>query len=213
MKHIIFIVQRMTVVRRILIVITIHLIYSIFSERKLYPACMYWGEGFPLPAYAERLPATQIAASMKMTRGIHSMASCQACFHTETAILIQQKHLINTSKQDARITLWVEEWNALGERSTEWRERVIIPNEHLASGTDEPWSTWRSLNRLRMMKGRCRAMTKMWKLHHTDVCDYGERQTMSQLMTCGDAPNCKWTYLAMPTLAAVNCTKHWKESI
>ena len=39
----------------------------------------------------------------------------------------------------ARTTVWVEEWNALGERSTEWRDRGIIPNEHLASGTDEPW--------------------------------------------------------------------------
>ena len=58
----------------------------------------------------------------------------------------------------------------------------------MASGTDEPWSTWRSLNRLRVQKGRCRAMMKMWKLSHTDVCDCGERQTMSHLMTCGDAP-------------------------
>ena len=120
---------------------------------------------------------------------------------------------LNTSKQDARTTLWVEEWNALGERSTEWRDRGIIPNEHLASGTDEPWSTWRSLNRLRVQKGRCRAMMKMWKLSHTDVCDCGERQTMSHLMTCGDAPNCTWTDLAFPTLAGVNCAKHWEESI
>ena len=29
----------------------------------------------------------------------------------------------------------------------------IIPNEHLASGRDEPWSTWRSFNRLRLEKG------------------------------------------------------------
>ena len=110
-------------------------------------------------------------------------------------------------------TLWVEEWNALGERSTEWRDRGIISNEHLASGTDEPSSTWRSLNRLRVHKGRCRAMIKMWKLSHTDVCDCGERQIMSHLMTCGDAPNCTWTDLAFPTLAGVNCAKHWEESI
>ena len=69
------------------------------------------------------------------------------------------KLLLTTSKQDARITLWVEEWNAHGERSTEWRDRGIIPNEHLASGIDEPWSTWRSLNRLRVQKGRYRAVT------------------------------------------------------
>ena len=75
------------------------------------------------------------------------------------------------------------------------------------------WSTWRSLNRLRVQKGRCQAMMKMWKLSHTDVCDCGERQTMSHLMTCGDAPNCTWTDLAFPTLAGVNCAKHWEESI
>ena len=39
----------------------------------------------------------------------------------------------NTSKQDSRNTLWVEEWNALGERSTEWRDRGIIPNDVLGS--------------------------------------------------------------------------------
>ena len=54
---------------------------------------------------------------------------------------------------------------------------------------------------------------KMWKLSHTDVCDCGERQTMSHLMTCIDAPNCTWAYLAIPTLAGVNCAKHWEESI
>ena len=87
----------------------------------------------------------------------------------------------HTVIQDVRTTLWVEEWNALGDRSTEWRDRGIIPNEHLASGTDEPWSTWRSLNRLRERKGRCRAMMKIWNLSHTDVCDCGERQSMSHL--------------------------------
>ena len=91
--------------------------------------------------------------------------------------------------------------------------RGIIPNEHLASGTDQPWSTWRSLNRLRVQKGRRRAMTKMWKLSHTEVCACGKRQTMSHPMTCVDAHNCTWTDLAMPTLAGVNCAKHWEEFI
>ena len=59
-------------------------------------------------------------------------------------------------------------------------------------GQVEPW---RSLNRLRVQKGRYRAMMKMWKLSHTDVCDCGERQTMFHLMTCVDAPNCTWTDL------------------
>ena len=45
------------------------------------------------------------------------------------------------------------------------------------------------------------------------LSDCGERQTVSLLMTCVDAPNCTWTDLAMPTLAGVNCAKHWEESI
>ena len=48
-------------------------------------------------------------------------------------------------------------------------------------------------------------MMKTWQLSHADVCDCGERQTMHHIMTCGDAPNCTWTDLAMPTLAGVNC--------
>ena len=34
---------------------------------------------------------------------------------------------------------------------------------------------------------------------------------MSRLMTCGDAPNCTRTDMAMPTIARVNCVKHWEE--
>ena len=52
-------------------------------------------------------------------------------------------------------------------------------------------------------------MVKMWKLSQTDVCDCGEGQHMSHLTKCGDAPNCMLTDLAMPTLAGVNCAKHW----
>ena len=31
---------------------------------------------------------------------------------------------------------------------------------------------------------------------------------LSRLMTCGDARNCTWTYLAIPTLAGANCAQH-----
>ena len=122
---------------------------------------------------------------------------------------------LNTSKQDARTKLWVEEWNALGERSTGWRDRGIIPNEHMASGTDEPWSTWRSLNRLRVQTGRCRAMMKMWKLSHTDVCECGERQTMSHLMTCGDAPIARgqtWLFQPLPVSTVPNTGRNQYDS-
>ena len=91
--------------------------------------------------------------------------------HTHISIQSDDSAACSSGVPNARTTLWVEEWNVLGERSTEWRDRRIIPN---ASGSDEPWSAWRSLNRLRVQKGRCRAMMKMWKLSHTDLCDCGE---------------------------------------
>ena len=139
---------------------------------------MHW-RGYPLPTYAERLPATQIAAPRRWpetpTTAKHMLPSRNRFLDSTEAL--------TTSKQDARTTLWVEEWNALiGDRSTEWRDRGIIPKEYLASGTDDPWSTWRSLNRLRVQKGHCRAMMKMWKLSHTDVCDYGERHTICLIL-------------------------------
>ena len=71
-----------------------------------------------------------------------------------------------------------------------------------------PWSTWRILNRLRVQKWRCRAMMKMCELSHTWYCV--EWQTMSHLMTCGDAPK---TDLAVPSLTGVNWARHWEESI
>ena len=36
---------------------------------------------------------------------------------------------------------------------------------------------------------------------------------MSHLMTCGEAPNCSGTDLAIPTPAGVNCAKDWEEYI
>ena len=65
--------------------------------------------------------------------------------------------------------------------------RVIIPNEHLASGTDEPCSTWRSLNQLRVKEGRFRTIVKMWKLSGTDACDCGESQTVSNVPNTGSS--------------------------
>ena len=86
--------------------------------------------------------------------------------------------------------------------------------EGSSSGTNVSWSTRRSLNWLRVQKGRCRVMMKILKLSHTDVCDCTERHTtVSHLMTCVDASNGAWSDLAIPTIARVNCAKHWDGSI
>ena len=62
----------------------------------------------------------------------------------------------------------------------------------------------------------------MWKLSHSYVSDCGERQTMSHIMTCGDASNCRWQDLAMTnpcrcqpcqTLGGVQLTVTIKDSM
>ena len=54
--------------------------------------CLYALAGIVPPTYTERLPATQIDASKKMTRDTHSMANAlpSTGFHPEIALLIQQ---------------------------------------------------------------------------------------------------------------------------
>ena len=176
--------------------------------------CLYALAGIAPPHIRRRKVAANADRCLQEDDPRHPLHGQRPAKHRLTSrnSFLDSTEALNTSKQDARTTLWVEEWNALGERSTEWRDRGIIPNEHLAGGTDEPWSTWRSLNRLRVQKGRCRAMMKMWKLSHTDVCDCGERQTMSHLMTCGDAPNCTWTDLALPVSTVPNTGRNQSDS-
>ena len=125
----------------------------------------------PLPTYADRCLQED-----DPRHPLHGQRPAKHRLPSRNSFL-DSTEALNTSKQDARTTLWVKEWNALGERSTEWRDRGIIPNGHLANGTDEPWTTWRSLNRLRVQKGRCRAMMKMRKLSHTDLTRFNHIAT------------------------------------
>ena len=104
--------------------------------------------------------------------------------------------------------MWVEEGNTVGERSTEWRDRSIIPNEHLASGTEDlsadlnscKWQEFKSAESTeRTMSGHDENLEAV-----SNRCDCGERQTMAHLMTCDDAPNC--------TMDRLGRVKHWEES-
>ena len=119
--------------------------------------CLYALAGIANP-HLRRKVASKADSCLQEDDPIHPLHSQRPVKHRLPSrnSFLDSTEAHTTSKQDARTTLWVPEWNALGKRSTEWRDRGIIPNEHLASGTDEPWSTWRSLNRMRVQKGRCR---------------------------------------------------------
>ena len=120
---------------------------------------------------------------------------------------------LETSPDIARTTEWQEQWNSLESQADRWKERGIAPEECLATGQDQPWTVWRTLNRLRAGEGRCKASMKKWNLTITDACACGELQTMEHLMNCSQAPRCSGADLAEPTAAAVACADYWKDLI
>ena len=141
-----------------------------------------------------------------MIRDTHSMANALTStgFHPETAFLTQQKHKFNTSKQDDRTTLWVEELNALGERSNEWPDRGITPNEHLVCAQRHRWA----LVHLEEFESAESAERTMSGGHDENVEALSYRSGRDRLYLIlwrGDAPKCTWTDLAIPPLAGVNC--------
>ena len=112
---------------------------------------------------------------------------------------------LETTTTAARITEWQRRWSCLGSQATQWRERGITPNECLATGHDQPWAVWKTLNRLRVGEGRCKASMKRWKLATSDSCTCGDPQTMEHIMSCSQAPQCTGDDLAEPSAAALAC--------
>ena len=119
---------------------------------------------------------------------------------------------LQTTKQEARAIFWVDEWKR-NTRALDWLNRGITPTESLASGHDLGWTTWKSINRLRVEQGRCRALMKVWNYSADDTCSYGSVQTMSHLLECADAPRCSPEDLAEPTPSAVACARYWQSVI
>ncbi|KAJ8347471.1 hypothetical protein AAFF_G00197470 [Aldrovandia affinis] len=120
---------------------------------------------------------------------------------------------LETTPTDARTTEWQKQWNSLGSQAAQWKERGITPDECLATGHDQTWAVWKTLNRLRVGEGRCKASMKKWNITTSDACACGEPQTMEHLMNCTQAPQCTGDDLAEPTAAALACANHWKDEI
>ena len=119
---------------------------------------------------------------------------------------------LQTTKESARHNTWEGEWYQLTQ-ALEWAERGITPTEGLASGHNLPWPTWKTLNRLRVQQGRCKALMRAWHYATEDTCSCGAVQTMSHLLQCDDAPQCSPRDLAEPTPSAVTCARHWQNDI
>ena len=88
---------------------------------------------------------------------------------------------INTTAKATRMELWRERLEPL-DASVHLN---ISPDEHLPAGAENPWTTWKALNRLRTQVGRSRVNMLKWGFSkEQDTCDCGIRQTMQHILVC-----------------------------
>ena len=92
----------------------------------------------------------------------------------------------------------------------------IQPSESLPPGSNAPWPTWKTLNRLRSGVGRTRENLIKWGYHTGNPsCNSGtETQTMEHLLQCPllKAP-CSRDDLSTFNDTAKNCVKLWQSTI
>ena len=61
----------------------------------------------------------------------------------------------------------------------------ISADEHLPAGAENPWTTWKVLDRLRTQVGRSRVNMLKWGFsNEQETCDSGIRPTMQHLLVC-----------------------------
>ncbi|KAI5748207.1 hypothetical protein M8J77_023072 [Diaphorina citri] len=78
-------------------------------------------------------------------------------------------------------------------------------------GANLPFSTWRSLNRLRSGVTRCRYNLKRWGYVDDDLCDCGAAQTNAHLITCGQLQQtCTQNDLLAANDRALYVAEYWK---
>jgi hypothetical protein len=94
-----------------------------------------------------------------------------------------------------------------------WSQQVTNPlldlKEELPPGANLPFSTWRSLNRLRSGVTRCRYNLKRWGYVDDELCDCGAAQTNAHLLTCGQLQQ-TCTQNDLPDDRALYVTEYWK---
>ena len=92
----------------------------------------------------------------------------------------------------------------------------IQPSESLPPGSNAPWSTWKTLNRLRSGLGRTRANLIKWGYHTGDPsCNCGtETQAMEHLLQCPLLKTpCSRDDLSTFNDTAKKCVELWQSTI
>ena len=118
---------------------------------------------------------------------------------------------INTTAKAARMELWRERLEPL-DASVHLN---ISPDEHLPAGAENPWATWKALNRLRTQVGWSTVNMLKWGFsNEQETCDCGIRQTMQHLLVCHMMDTaCSPQDLAMANGIAIAIAKHWEGTI
>ena len=115
---------------------------------------------------------------------------------------------IDTTTKAARLELWRDRLEPLDARG----HLDISADEHLPAGAENPWTTWRALNRLRTQVGRSRVNMLKWGFsNEPETCDSGIRQTMQHLLVCPMMDTaCSPQDLTTANDIAISCAKHWE---
>ena len=88
----------------------------------------------------------------------------------------------------------------------------ISADEHLQAGAENPWTTWKALNRLRTQVGRSRVNMLKWGFsNEQETCACDIRQTMQHLLVCPMMDTaCSPQYLTTANDIAIDCARHWE---
>uniref|UniRef100_A0A8D8S3V5 Uncharacterized protein n=1 Tax=Cacopsylla melanoneura TaxID=428564 RepID=A0A8D8S3V5_9HEMI len=101
-----------------------------------------------------------------------------------------------------------------------WNQEVQAPfdlREELAPGGEQPFTTWRSLNRLRTGVSRCKTNMHKWDLQLPDenlLCDCGAVQFPEHLLVCPNLQEpCTIQDLYLANKKALNVEFFWKHCV
>ncbi|KAL1460018.1 hypothetical protein WDU94_011959 [Cyamophila willieti] len=108
--------------------------------------------------------------------------------------------------------------HAYTRRTELWRQAVTQPlfdlKEEPPPGSNLPYSTWKSLNRLRSGVSRCKSNLRRWGYTDDDTCECGEIQTHDHLLTCNLLDHrCTQDDLAQANERAVHVARFWEKKI
>uniref|UniRef100_A0A8D8Q0G5 Reverse transcriptase n=1 Tax=Cacopsylla melanoneura TaxID=428564 RepID=A0A8D8Q0G5_9HEMI len=103
-------------------------------------------------------------------------------------------------------------------KSELWRHAVTQPlfdlKEEPPPGSNLPYPTWKSLNRLRSGVSRCKANLRRWGYTDDATCECGEIQTHAHLLTCTELEHaCTQDDLAQANERAIQTARFWEKKI